>query len=80
MCMSTSPATDPKLLDRAVRASGVKTKTAAVNLALRDLVAAKDWAEAPVNTSRLLSALWRPDRGRGTPIAFEWRGRCAAGR
>jgi Arc/MetJ family transcription regulator len=42
MCMPTNLAIDPKLLGRAVRASGVKTKTAAVNLALRELIARRE--------------------------------------
>ena len=37
--MSTNLALDPKLLDRALKVSGVKTKKAAVTMALEEFVA-----------------------------------------
>ena len=37
--METNLALDPELLERAVEVSGEKTKTAAVTLALRELIA-----------------------------------------
>ena len=40
--MATNLAIDPGLLDRAVEVSGEKTKTAAVTLALRELVARRE--------------------------------------
>ena len=42
--MATHLAIDPKLLDKAVEVSGEKTKTAAVTLALRELIARREQA------------------------------------
>ena len=42
MCMPTNLAINPKLLNQVVRVSGVKTKTAAVTLALREFVARRE--------------------------------------
>jgi Arc/MetJ family transcription regulator len=43
--MPTNLAINPKLLERAVRVSGAKTKTAAVTLALREFVARREQAQ-----------------------------------
>ena len=40
--MTTNLAIDPDLLERALRASGEKTKTAVVTVALRELVARRE--------------------------------------
>lgn len=42
--MATNLAIDPGLLERAVEVSGEKTKTAAVTLALKELVARREQA------------------------------------
>ena len=42
--MATNLAIDPELLERAVAASGVRTKTAAVTLALQEFVARREQA------------------------------------
>ncbi len=43
--MATNLAIDPELLDRAVQASGQKTKTAAVRLALQEFIARREQAQ-----------------------------------
>ncbi|MEM6454764.1 MAG: type II toxin-antitoxin system VapB family antitoxin [Acidobacteriota bacterium] len=40
--MATVLAIDPELLERAVKVSGAKTKTAAVTLALKELIARRE--------------------------------------
>ena len=42
--MATNLAIDPELLERAVRVSGERTKTAAVTLALREFIARREQA------------------------------------
>ena len=42
--MATNLAIDPELLERALRASGERTKTAAVTLALKELIARREQA------------------------------------
>ncbi|MEM7048515.1 MAG: type II toxin-antitoxin system VapB family antitoxin [Acidobacteriota bacterium] len=56
--MATNLAIDPDLLERAVEVSGVKTKTAAVTLALKELVARREQARIV----ELFGSLdWDPD-------------------
>ncbi|MEM1203798.1 MAG: type II toxin-antitoxin system VapB family antitoxin [Acidobacteriota bacterium] len=56
--MATNLAIDPRLLDRAVEVSGEKTKTAAVTLALKELVARREQA----GLVELFGSLdWDPD-------------------
>ncbi|MEM9554610.1 MAG: type II toxin-antitoxin system VapB family antitoxin [Acidobacteriota bacterium] len=56
--MATNLAIDPALLERAVEVSGVKTKTAAVTLALKELVARREQARI----LELFGSLdWDPD-------------------
>lgn len=56
--MATNLAIDPKLLERAVEVSGKKTKTAAVTLALKELVARRE----QVRILDLFDSLdWDPD-------------------
>lgn len=56
--MATNLAIDPALLERAVEVSGEKTKTAAVTLALKELVARRE----QVRILELFGSLdWDPD-------------------
>lgn len=56
--MATNLAIDPGLLERAVEVSGEKTKTAAVTLALKELVARREQARI----LELFGSLdWDPD-------------------
>ncbi|MCH9650303.1 MAG: type II toxin-antitoxin system VapB family antitoxin [Deltaproteobacteria bacterium] len=56
--MATNLAIDPGLLERAVEVSGEKTKTAAVTLALKELVARREQARI----LELFDSLdWDPD-------------------
>ena len=56
--MATNLAIDPGLLERAVEVSGAKTKTAAVTLALKELVARREQA----HILELFGSLdWDPD-------------------
>lgn len=58
LAMATNLAIDPDLLERAVEVSGVKTKTAAVTLALKELVARREQARIV----ELFGSLdWDPD-------------------
>ncbi len=56
--MATNLALDPKLLEKAVRVSGKKTKKAAVTLALTEFIARRE----QVRLRRLFGKLrWNPD-------------------
>ena len=56
--MATNLALDPRLLERAVRVSGEKTKKAAVTLALTEFIARRE----QTRVRRLFGKLhWNPD-------------------
>jgi Arc/MetJ family transcription regulator len=73
--MRINLAIDPKLLGRAVRVSGAKTKTAAVTLALRELIARREQRRLLDSTEPATrfpsSRSSTSTRGAGRPVRLE---------